>query len=55
MENKECFLKFEAWGESITITKDHSDITAEDFYLMCRQISTSQFGEKNTKEYFGKL
>lgn len=52
MEDKECYLKFESWGESITITKDHSDITVDDFYEMCRQICTAQFGEVNTKEVF---
>ena len=55
MENPESYLEFKHYNEKIKIEKDHSDITAEDFYLMCRQISTAIFGEKNTKEYFGKL
>lgn len=53
MENKECYLKFKAWGESITIAKDHSDITISEFYEMCRHISCARFGDKNTKELFG--
>jgi len=52
MENKECYLEFKSWGESIRITKEFSDITVDDFYEMCRQICVSQFGEANTKELF---
>ena len=52
MEDKECYLKFKEYDESITITKDNSDITIKEFYEMCRQISLAKFGEHNTKEFF---
>jgi len=55
MENSESYLEFKHYNEKIKIEKDHSDITVEDFYLMSRQISVAIFGEKNTKEYFGKI
>ena len=55
MTNPECYLKFESWGESVTITKDHSDITIDDFFMMCRQIATMKFGEANTEELFGDV
>jgi hypothetical protein len=55
MKNPKSYLKFKHYKEFHKIQKDHSDITVEDFYRMCRQMSNAIFGETNTKEYFGKL
>lgn len=52
MEEKECYLKFKEYDESIIISKDHSDITIKEFYEMCRQICLAKFGEHNTKKFF---
>jgi len=54
MENPESYLEFKHYDEKIKIEKDHSDITVEEFWRMCTQISTAVFGEKNTDELFGK-
>jgi hypothetical protein len=40
------------WDEPISISKDHSDITFDDFMEMVRQIAVAIYSEKLFVDYF---
>jgi hypothetical protein len=53
MENKPCKLTFQHWDETVSIEKNYSDITVDEFFEMCKQVALAAgFSRKNIKEYF---
>lgn len=56
MENPKLKLSFKHWGEKLSIEKDHSDITLDEFYEMCKHLALAAgFGSHNVEEIFGEL
>lgn len=53
LDNPPCKLSFTHWDETITIEKDHSDITFDDFIMMTQTLARA-FGltDEHIKEYF---
>ena len=51
--NQESRLSFKHWDEEVVIKKDHSDITIDEFYQMCKQLALGTGFQPNTvNEYF---
>ena len=54
LENKPFKISVEHWGEKITVEKDHSDITFDEFVDMLRTLSRGVgYDEKSINEIFG--
>ena len=54
LENKPFKVTVEHWDEKITIEKDHSDITFDEFVEMLRTLSRGVgFGKESIDELFG--
>jgi hypothetical protein len=54
LENKPFKISVEHWGEKITVEKDHSDITFDEYIEMLRALSRGVgYGEKSINEIFG--
>ena len=54
MENTPFKISVEHWDEKITVEKDHSDITFEEYIEMLRTLSRSiGFGQDDINGIFG--
>ena len=54
LENKPFKISVEHWDEKITIEKDYSDVTFDEYIEMLRTLSRGiGFGEKSINEIFG--
>jgi hypothetical protein len=54
LENKSFKITVEHWDEKITVEKDHSDITFDEFVEMLRALSRGVgFNQENIDELFG--
>ncbi len=54
LENPPFKISVEHWDEKITIEKDHSDITFDEFVEMLRTLSRGiGYGEESIDELFG--
>jgi hypothetical protein len=52
-DNPKCKMSFTAWGEKVTIQKEYSDITMDEFARMCWHLaSAAGFSEGTINEYF---
>ena len=55
LNNKPFKITVEHWDEKITIEKDHSDISFEDYVEMLRTLSRGVgFGKESIDELFGQ-
>jgi len=53
-ENKPFKISVEHWGEKITVEKDHSDVTFDEYIEMLRTLSRGVgFGQESINEIFG--
>ena len=54
MENRPFKISVEHWDEKITVEKDHSDITFEEYIEMLRSLSRGiGFGQDDIDDIFG--
>ena len=54
LENKPFKISVEHWGEKITVEKDHSDVTFDEFVDMLRALSRGVgYSQKSIDELFG--
>tara|TARA_Y100000385_G_C12511904_1_gene391663 strand:+ start:172 stop:345 length:174 start_codon:yes stop_codon:yes gene_type:complete len=54
LENKPFKISVEHWGEKITVEKDHSDVTWDEFVDMLRALSRGVgYGQDSIDEVFG--
>jgi len=54
LENKPFRVTVEHWGEKITVEKDHSDITWDEFVEMLRTVSRGVgYSQESIDELFG--
>jgi len=54
LENKPFKISVEHWDEKITVEKDHSDITFDEFIDMLRTLSKGVgYSEESINEVFG--
>ena len=54
LENKPFKVTVEHWDEKITVEKDHSDVTFDEFVEMLRTLSRGVgYGEESINEIFG--
>ncbi len=54
MKNKPFKITVEHWDEKITIEKDHSDISFEEYVDILRALSRGVgFGKESIDEFFG--
>ena len=52
MTNPKSKMTFSHWGGKVTIQKDHSDITIEEFFEMVRCIALGAgFSEESINQY----
>lgn len=52
MDNKPCKLTFQHWDETVTIEKDHSDVTLNDFMEMLETLTIAVgFNKESIEEY----
>ena len=53
-ENPPSKISFTAWGETVSIELEGSDLDIEKFYDLCvRLAAAAGFAQNNIKEYFG--
>jgi len=53
MKNTKSKITFRHWDKKISITKSNSDITMEEFWMMCKDLAAgSGFDNETIKEYF---
>jgi len=53
-ENKPFKISVEHWGEKITVEKDYSDVTFDEYIEMLRTLSRGVgFGQESINEIFG--
>ena len=54
-ENTPFKITVQHWDEKVSVEKDHSDITFEEFIEMLRTLSRAVgWGNDSIKEYFGE-
>ena len=54
LENKPFKISVEHWDEKITIEKDYSDVTFDEYIEMLRTLSRGiGYGEESINEIFG--
>jgi len=54
LENKPFRITVEHWGEKITVEKDHSDVTFDEYIEMLRALSRGVgYGQDSIDEVFG--
>ena len=54
LENKPFKISVEHWGEKITVEKDHSDVTFDEFVDMLRALSRGVgYSQESMDELFG--
>ena len=53
MENKACVLRFSHWDSFVSIGKDHSDISLDEYFEMARDVALAAgFLPEQVNEYF---
>lgn len=54
-KNPSCKLSFKHWDQKVSAKMNHSDLTMDQFYDLCRTLAyAAGFGDKSVKEYFGE-